>query len=101
MAERCRDYIEARELPAQIVSAQELASREPRHYRMALTFGGDGTALRAADWLLGSGVPIVPIRMGKLSFLGEIAHGRAAGGAGAAAGGPLARRRARHPGGAA
>src|SRR5262249_35033898 len=37
-----------------------------------VTFGGDGTALRAAAWLAGTGVPVVPVRMGTLSFLGEL-----------------------------
>jgi NAD+ kinase len=41
---------------------------------MVVTFGGDGTVLRVAAWLVAekASASILPVRMGSLSFLGEL-----------------------------
>jgi NAD+ kinase len=44
---------------------------------MAITFGGDGTIIRAARWLAGTGTPILGVAMGKLGFLTELSPDRA------------------------
>ena len=44
----------------------------PRDLRLVVTFGGDGTILRAAQWLAGAAVPVVGVQMGRLGFLAEL-----------------------------
>jgi NAD+ kinase len=66
-------HLERREIPFRLCSAHELANEPRDGVRLAVCFGGDGTALRTARWLSGSRAPVVPVRMGKLSFLGELA----------------------------
>jgi NAD+ kinase len=39
---------------------------------MAVSFGGDGTTLRAARWAAFAQAPIIPVGMGTLSFLAEL-----------------------------
>jgi NAD+ kinase len=63
---------EQRGVPYRLCSAHDLASERHDLVRLAVCFGGDGTALRTARWLSGSGAPVIPVRMGKLSFLGEL-----------------------------
>ena len=41
-------------------------------YEIAIVLGGDGTILRAAELVLGSGVPILGINLGNVGFLAEI-----------------------------
>jgi len=71
-AQRCAEVLAARGVGCELLPAFELGGVSSDRFRLALTFGGDGTALRAAAWLLSSATPIVPIRMGKLSFLAEL-----------------------------
>lgn len=65
-------YLDSSNNSHDLVSAHELGSCSNAGVRLAVCFGGDGTALRAARWLSSCGVPVLPIRMGKLSFLGEL-----------------------------
>jgi len=65
-------YLDQRDVAYHLCSAQELASEPPDAVRLAICFGGDGTALRTARWLSGTAAPVIPVRMGKLSFLGEL-----------------------------
>src|SRR5438093_6024421 len=55
-------------LPVQTLEQESL----PAGLSLGVTFGGDGTILRAARWLAGSGTPIVGVQMGRLGFLAEI-----------------------------
>ncbi len=71
-AERCQELLAQWGIFAELLAASDLPRRSPLGFVLALTFGGDGTALRAAAWLVGTGIPIVPIKMGKLSFLAEL-----------------------------
>lgn len=48
------------------------AEPAPEGLRLAVTYGGDGTILRTARWLAGSGTPIVGVQMGRLGFLAEL-----------------------------
>jgi NAD+ kinase len=69
---RCVDALAALGVGCELLPAFELEGVPADRFQLALTFGGDGTALRAAAWLLRRDIPIVPIRMGKLSFLAEV-----------------------------
>jgi NAD+ kinase len=71
-ARRVADYLQARGERYDLCSTHELSGRSVNGVRLALSFGGDGTALRTARLVCGEGAPVVPIRMGKLSFLGEL-----------------------------
>ncbi len=64
--------LESRNVQTDLLQAFDLQGVPTDPFRFAVTFGGDGTALRAAAWLVDADIAIVPIRMGKLSFLGEI-----------------------------
>lgn len=55
-------------LPVQQLEAEAV----PGGLSLGVTFGGDGTILRAARWLAGSGTPIVGVQMGRLGFLAEV-----------------------------
>jgi NAD+ kinase len=70
-AERVATYLNGRR-PLELLSAHDL-STPPKGVKLAVCFGGDGTALRTARWLSAEQAPVVPVRMGKLSFLGEVA----------------------------
>lgn len=71
-AQSVADYLERRSSPYQLISAHALSNCSADDIRLAICFGGDGTALRTARWLSGVQVPVVPVKMGKLSFLGEV-----------------------------
>ena len=73
LADQCSKIVEAAGFTPRLLSAWELApSVTSDGVRMAVTFGGDGTIIRASRWLAGSGVPILGIAMGKLGFLTEL-----------------------------
>ena len=71
-AEAVAAYLDGRR-PLELRSAHDLSGEPPADVRLGICFGGDGTALRTARWLSADRVPVVPVKMGKLSFLGEIA----------------------------
>jgi NAD+ kinase len=73
LAERCASVVEAKGLNPVFVSAWDLTPAvECSGVRLAVTYGGDGTIIRAARWLAGSGVPILGVAMGKLGFMTEL-----------------------------
>src|SRR5450756_11919 len=73
LAERCAEGLSALGYEARPMSAWELSpSSDNSGVRMAVTFGGDGTIIRAARWLAGTGTPILGVAMGKLGFLTEL-----------------------------
>ena len=43
-----------------------------RSFEVAIVLGGDGTILRAAELVLGTGIPILGINLGNVGFLAEI-----------------------------
>jgi NAD+ kinase len=71
-ADRVASYLGERGERSLLCSAHDLSDDPPSGIRLSICFGGDGTALRAARWLSAVRVPVLPVRMGKLSFLGEI-----------------------------
>lgn len=74
LAELCGRSLAEMGYQARLLSAWELArSMENSGVRMAVTFGGDGTIIRASRWLAGTGTPILGVAMGKLGFLTELA----------------------------
>lgn len=73
VAESVAAYLDERRNSHAVSSAHDLVSLAQQGVRLAICFGGDGTALRTARWLAGTRTPVVPIKMGKLSFLGELA----------------------------
>lgn len=74
LAEQCCKIVEASGFAPRLLSAWELgpAVEGGSGVRLAVTFGGDGTIIRAARWLAGSGIPILGVAMGKLGFLTEL-----------------------------
>jgi len=72
VAQHVRKLLERRNVESEMLSAFDLNPATAHHYRLALTFGGDGTTLRAARWAAFAQVPIVPVGMGTLSFLAEL-----------------------------
>ena len=60
--------LESVPLPVQTLGNEPL----PEGLTLGVTFGGDGTILRAARWLAGSGIPMLGVQMGRLGFLAEI-----------------------------
>jgi NAD+ kinase len=73
LAERCAFIAEARGLLPVFISAWDLTpSVDSANIRLAVTFGGDGTIIRAARWLAGTGIPILGVAMGKLGFMTEL-----------------------------
>ena len=71
-AERVARYLERLGRGFTICSAHDLAHCQIDHVELAICFGGDGTALRTARWLAAGPAAVLPVRMGKLSFLGEL-----------------------------
>ncbi|MBI4495202.1 MAG: NAD(+)/NADH kinase [Chloroflexi bacterium] len=72
LATRVQEFLAQRGSEGRILSAFALSEQQVRGLGLAITFGGDGTVLRAARWLATCHVPILPVRMGTLSFLGEV-----------------------------
>jgi NAD+ kinase len=73
LAERCRAAVECAGYEPRLISAWDLGPHLDRSgVRLAVTFGGDGTIIRAARWLAGSGTPILGVAMGKLGFMTEL-----------------------------
>jgi NAD+ kinase len=72
VAEHVRTLLERRQVQATALSAFDLNPTTAGTYTLAMTFGGDGTTLRAARWAALAQVPIVPVGMGTLSFLAEL-----------------------------
>jgi NAD+ kinase len=73
LAERCASVVEAKGLSPIFVSAWDLTPSVDRSgVRLAVTYGGDGTIIRAARWLAGTGIPILGVAMGKLGFMTEL-----------------------------
>jgi NAD+ kinase len=78
-------WLESRGAAWELLSAFELDRYDPTAFTLALSFGGDGTTLRTARWSVGgahgraggagrpAALPIVPVGMGTLSFLAELA----------------------------
>ena len=75
-AEHAREtgaWLDTRSVKCELLSAFELERDDPGRFGLALSFGGDGTTLRTARWSVRAGVPIIPVGMGTLSFLAELA----------------------------
>ena len=73
LAERCAKGLSALGYEVRSLSAWELSPEANRDgVQMAVTFGGDGTIIRAARWLAGTGTPILGVAMGRLGFLTEL-----------------------------
>jgi NAD+ kinase len=72
VAEHVRQLLARRNVESELLSAFDLDPSGAHQYRLALTFGGDGTTLRTARWSAVARVPIVPVGMGTLSFLAEL-----------------------------
>lgn len=74
LAQRVREFLTSRGADSSVLSAFDLQPEHARNVGLAITFGGDGTVLRVARWLAACGpaIPILPVRMGTLSFLGEL-----------------------------
>lgn len=74
LADQCADIATGLGHEVTLVSARDLsAGDDNRGLKMAVTFGGDGTIIRAARWLAGTGTPILGVAMGRLGFLTELA----------------------------
>ena len=80
VARRVRHRLAGRGAECELLSAFELNRDDAARFGLAFSFGGDGTTLRAARWAVCAGppigdapLPIVPVGMGTLSFLAEVA----------------------------
>ena len=73
LAERCAKVVEAEGYQPRLESAWELGpSLDRSDVRLAVALGGDGTIIRAARWLAGTGTPILGVALGKLGVLTEL-----------------------------
>ncbi|HZT09290.1 MAG TPA: NAD(+)/NADH kinase [Chloroflexota bacterium] len=73
LVERCVTHLEAWGRDSLVLSVRELESKPlVDGVELVVTFGGDGTILRAARWLGGWAIPIVGVQMGRLGFLAEL-----------------------------
>lgn len=78
VAEVCRDNLASLGHSVTLLSAWDVApGAASKGVKMAVTFGGDGTIIRAARWLAGTGTPILGVAMGRLGFLTELSPERA------------------------
>jgi NAD+ kinase len=73
LASSCAEVAARRGFEPQLLSTLELdkAPSCPAG-SIVVTFGGDGTILRAARWVAGREIPIVGVQMGRLGFLAEL-----------------------------
>jgi NAD+ kinase len=71
MAEKAAVWLNDQGFNAELFSAFDLRICPEETY-LAIAFGGDGTTLRAARWFSCTDTPVLSVRMGTLSFLGEV-----------------------------
>ncbi len=79
-AARVSERVAARGAGCELLSAFDLHPEDAARFDLGFSFGGDGTTLRTARWAVRDGLPgdlapmpIVPVGMGTLSFLAELA----------------------------
>ncbi|MFN0074809.1 MAG: NAD(+)/NADH kinase [Chloroflexota bacterium] len=72
MADVAASWLDERGYKASTFSAFDLDGKSPPAATLAVAFGGDGTTLRAARWFAETSTPVLSVRMGTLSFLGEV-----------------------------
>jgi NAD+ kinase len=72
IAEEAAIWLTERGHQPELYSAFDLSAEPPDQTALAISFGGDGTTLRAARWFMGTQTPVLSVRMGTLSFLGEV-----------------------------
>jgi NAD+ kinase len=73
LAQSCAAAMTKRGDAASIISSWELGPGvNAESYELVITFGGDGTILRAARWIGGGQTPVVGVQMGRLGFLAEL-----------------------------
>src|SRR5262245_17456809 len=72
MAEEAAVWLSDRGHETELYSAFDLSAECPAETALAIAFGGDGTTLRTARWFAGTKTPVLSVRMGTLSFLGEV-----------------------------
>jgi len=71
MAKLLASWLEDRAVASELRSTEDLEA-PPGGVELAISLGGDGTVLRVARWLGGQPVPLVPVKMGTVNFLGEL-----------------------------
>ncbi len=72
MAEEAAVWLKERCHKATLFPAFDLDAECPKDTTLVIAFGGDGTTLRAARWFADTATPVLSVRMGTLSFLGEV-----------------------------
>jgi NAD+ kinase len=68
----CPLFEEECAIPADVGLGISTLDKELDHAAMIITFGGDGTILRAARAAAGKAVPILGVNMGSKGFMAEI-----------------------------
>jgi NAD+ kinase len=71
VAKRLEAWLEQRGVETELRSAADPGA-PPTGAELAICLGGEGTVLHVAHFLGGRPVPLVPIKMGTVNFLGEI-----------------------------
>ena len=73
LVDACIAHLDTRGWSATAISSWELDDNPPvPSVDMVVTFGGDGTILRAARWVAAMRIPIVGVQLGRLGFLAEV-----------------------------